>query len=49
MLNKQEMQDNLIYPQEEGQERYATLPMIAIRGVVVFPAMSLHFDIGREK
>lgn len=27
----------------------AVLPMIPIRGLVVFPLMSVHFDIGREK
>lgn len=27
----------------------AVMPMIPIRGLVVFPKMSVHFDIGREK
>ena len=26
-----------------------TLPAIALRGLVLFPKMVLHFDIGREK
>ncbi len=26
-----------------------TLPVIALRGLVLFPKMVLHFDIGREK
>ncbi|MEG1849119.1 MAG: LON peptidase substrate-binding domain-containing protein [Oscillospiraceae bacterium] len=26
-----------------------TLPMIALRGLVLFPKMVLHFDIGRDK
>ena len=34
----------------EGQAQgNAVLPMIPIRGRVVFPLMSVHFDIGREK
>ena len=28
---------------------YATLPLIALRGLVMFPGMLLHFDAGREK
>ncbi len=27
----------------------ATLPVLAMRGVVVFPQMTLHFDVGRQK
>ena len=27
----------------------ATLPLIPLRGMVVFPRMLLHFEIGREK
>lgn len=26
-----------------------TLPAIAMRGIVMFPSMILHFDVGREK
>ena len=26
-----------------------TLPMIAMRGIVLFPNMILHFDVGRKK
>ncbi|MBO5797717.1 MAG: LON peptidase substrate-binding domain-containing protein, partial [Clostridia bacterium] len=29
--------------------RVQTLPMIALRGLVVFPDMALHFDVGRKK
>lgn len=29
--------------------RTATLPMMPLRGIVVFPGMMLHFDIGRKK
>ena len=29
--------------------RVQTLPMIALRGLVVFPNMELHFDVGRPK
>ena len=28
---------------------YSTLPVVALRGIVVFPSMSLHFDVGRKK
>lgn len=27
----------------------ATLPVVALRGLVIFPKMMLHFDIGRKK
>ena len=26
-----------------------TLPMIALRGIVLFPSMILNFDVGRKK
>jgi ATP-dependent Lon protease len=29
--------------------RLANLPLLALRGLVVFPNMLLHFDIGRKK
>lgn len=29
--------------------RVATLPLLALRGLVIFPEMVLHFDIGRKK
>ena len=29
--------------------RVATLPLLALRGLVVFPQTSVHFDVGREK
>ena len=28
---------------------YGALPVVALRGIVVFPGMSLHFDVGRKK
>ena len=30
-------------------DNYCTLPVVALRGIVVFPEMSLHFDVGRKK
>ena len=30
-------------------DNYCTLPVVALRGIVVFPDMSLHFDVGRKK
>ncbi len=29
--------------------RVQTLPMLALRGLVVFPGMEIHFDVGRKK
>ena len=29
--------------------RVATLPLLALRGLVIFPEMVLHFDVGRKK
>ena len=34
---------------EEDEGNVATLPMIPLRGLTIFPNMVLHFDIGREK
>ena len=28
---------------------YKSLPTVALRGMVVFPGMRLHFEVGREK
>lgn len=28
---------------------YSALPVVALRGIVVFPEMNLHFDVGRKK
>ena len=28
---------------------YKSLPTVALRGLVVFPGMKLHFEVGREK
>ncbi|MBQ9532330.1 MAG: endopeptidase La [Eubacterium sp.] len=28
---------------------YSALPVVALRGIVVFPGMNLHFDVGRKK
>lgn len=30
-------------------EEYTILPTVALRGLVVFPGMYIHFDVGREK
>ena len=35
--------------EEEDSGNIATLPMIPLRGLTIFPNMVLHFDIGREK
>ncbi len=31
------------------QERISIMPTVALRGLVVFPKMFIHFDVGREK
>ncbi|MDD6033307.1 MAG: endopeptidase La [Oscillospiraceae bacterium] len=33
----------------EGKKTVVTLPAVAMRGIVMFPSMTLHFDVGREK
>ncbi|MBR6790985.1 MAG: LON peptidase substrate-binding domain-containing protein, partial [Oscillospiraceae bacterium] len=33
----------------EGKKSVASLPAVAMRGIVMFPSMTLHFDVGREK
>ncbi len=33
----------------EFSEKSFSLPMVALRGLVVFPEMTLHFDVGRKK
>lgn len=32
-----------------SESSYGALPVVALRGIVVFPGMSLHFDVGRKK
>ena len=33
----------------EGREITQVLPALAMRGIVMFPTMTLHFDVGREQ
>ncbi len=33
----------------EFNEKSFSIPMVALRGLVVFPEMTLHFDVGRQK
>ena len=33
----------------EELSSYSALPVVALRGIVVFPGMNLHFDVGRKK
>lgn len=35
--------------ENEGREQMAILPALAMRGIVMFPSMTLHFDVGREQ
>ena len=34
---------------EKRELEIITMPMIAMRGIVLFPNMILHFDVGRKK
>lgn len=34
---------------DETTEKYVEMPVIPLRGLVVFPKMKLHFDVGRKK
>ena len=33
----------------ENNEKVLNLPVIALRGLVVFPNLSIQFDVGRKK
>lgn len=33
----------------EFNEKSFSMPMVALRGLVIFPEMTLHFDVGRQK
>jgi len=35
--------------QEKNRQKTITIPLLPLRGIVVFPHMILHFDVGREK
>ena len=43
--------DNYDFENENNVElsSYSSLPVVALRGIVVFPRMNLHFDVGRKK
>lgn len=41
-----EVQDKIIPKQPEQQDH---MPMLVLRGLVLFPQMVLHFDVGRDK
>lgn len=34
---------------KEFYEKSFSMPMVALRGLVIFPEMTLHFDVGRQK
>lgn len=33
----------------EFNEKSFSMPMVALRGIVIFPEMTMHFDVGRQK
>ena len=35
--------------QKKKKQKTITIPMLPLRGIVVFPNMILHFDVGRPK
>lgn len=35
--------------QDKNRQRIRTIPLLPLRGIVVFPHMILHFDVGRER
>ncbi len=39
----------LVLMSDNMEKRTESLPMLALRGLVLFPEMVLHFDVGREK
>ncbi len=39
--------NNILF--EEFNEKSFSIPMVALRGLVVFPEMTMHFDVGRPK
>ncbi len=41
--------ENLNSVFNEFNEKSFSIPMVALRGLVVFPEMTLHFDVGRQK
>lgn len=47
ILQKEEMQEEIL--QEEIQAESKEYPMVALRGLVVFPHMNLNFDVSRSK
>lgn len=34
---------------EKNYNNYIDMPVVPLRGLVVFPEMVLHFDVGRKK
>lgn len=41
--------EHIIQSNTEFNEKSLSMPMVALRGLVIFPEMTLHFDVGRKK
>lgn len=41
--------EQVIIKSNEFGEKTSAFPMVALRGLVIFPEMTLHFDVGRKK
>lgn len=41
--------EHIITNNIDFNEKSVSMPMVALRGLVVFPEMTLHFDVGRKK
>lgn len=44
-----EVQDKVVPKKPEVTQEQAKMPMLVLRGLVLFPQMVLHFDVGRDK
>ena len=48
MQNKNEETEAVQEKEAEVAEEITEMPVLALRGMVVFPEMLLHFDVGRK-
>ena len=42
------MEQEVLQPIEKTEKEYQEYPMVALRGLVVFPNMNLNFDVSRK-
>lgn len=41
--------EHIIKSKSDFKENSVAMPMVALRGLVIFPEMTMHFDVGRKK